>query len=84
MNHSEIFNDPTLTLHDVVNVINTGGTPLFSPTEIAAQYAVRAADEQRDLSDDNLYSHLDLLIEAGAEVDYEEVKFDINNILSQE
>lgn len=61
------------SLDQVVAVINGGGTSSFNNEEIAAQYAWDAAEDNGEgMSTEEIEAHLDVLVEAGAEFDYQE------------
>ncbi|WP_289282632.1 MULTISPECIES: hypothetical protein [unclassified Methylophaga] len=59
------------SIHDVVQLIDSGGTHHDSPEEVAGTYAYLAVINSDHINKEHAKSQLDDLIEAGAKFDYD-------------
>ena len=59
------------SIHDVVQLIDSGGTHHDSPEEVAGTYAYLAVIDSDHINKEHAKSQLDDLIEAGAKFDYD-------------
>lgn len=59
------------SIHDVVQLIDSGGTHHDSPEEVAGTYAYLAVIDSDHINREHAKSQLDDLIEAGAKFDYD-------------
>ncbi|WP_417536580.1 hypothetical protein [Methylophaga sp.] len=59
------------SIHDVVQLIDSGGTHHDSPEEVAGIYAYLAVIDSDHINKEHAKSQLDDLIEAGAKFDYD-------------
>lgn len=66
------------SLDEIIAAINDGGIVegmeaiKFTPEMLAGEYAFYAAKDQRDVSEENLYAHLEILQGYGASFDFPE------------
>lgn len=68
------------SINDVVLLINQGGSSELTDIEHAAEYVIDCCNDQKDLSMENAEAHLDILIEAGAKVNFQEVVKEIEKL----
>ena len=59
------------SIHDVVQLIDSGGTHHDSPEEVSGTYAYLAVIDSDHINKEHAKSQLDDLIEAGAKFDYD-------------
>lgn len=68
------------SIDEVIQLIKNG-TPIgFSKSEIAAQYIFNCMQDCQDFSDTTLEGFYNSLIDEGAELDFEDVRFDIRQL----